>query len=222
MKEPIICYIICVILTAICVFTQALGSPVSDITWFAAIFSLIAVPLIAVRYIHPRDEADAGVAISWSAKDLLTGLAAVAILLIPVAFGNHFVRTVIQGLEFHFAWENYAHLQTPIYYEIFLQLLCVALPEEFFYRGYLQTSFLKFFKSRPKLEKYAPALAIVLASLCFACAHLPSGNISRLLTFFPGLLFGFLRYRTGGLLGAIVCHAACNLMMTVLNVHYLG
>ena len=194
MKEAFVCYFICIALTAICVLTQSMGSPVTDITWFLAIFSLIAVPLIAVRYVHSRDEASAGVTLSWSKKDLLTGLAAVAILLIPVALGNHFVRTVIQGLEFHFAWSNYANLQTPIYYEIFLQLLCVALPEEFFYRGYLQTSFLKFFKSRSKLEKYAPALAIALASLCFACAHLPSGNITRLLTFFPGLLFGFLRF----------------------------
>ncbi len=222
MKESLICYIICVVLTVLCVLTQGMGSPVSDITWFVAIFSLIAVPLIAVRYIHPRDEAKAGVVISWSAKDLLMGLTAVALLLIPVVLGNHFVRTAIQGLDFHFAWSNYARLQSPIYYEIFIQLLCVALPEEFFYRGYLQTSFLNYFKSRPKFVKRAPVLAIVLASFCFALVHLPSGNMTRLLTFFPGLLFGFLRYQSRGLLGAIVCHASCNLMMTVLNVHYFG
>lgn len=220
MKEPLICYLICIALTAICVYTQGLGSPVADITWFLAMFSLMAVPLIAVRRIHPRDEAAAGVTISWSSKDLLMGLAAIGLLLVPVALGNHFVRTVIQGLEFHFAWSNYAALQTPLYYEIIIQLLCVALPEEFFYRGYLQTAFLTTFKQHPKCGKTAPVLAILLASLCFACAHLPSGNVTRLLTFFPGLLFGFLRHRSGGLLGAIVCHAACNLMMAVLNVHY--
>ena len=63
-------------------------------------------------------------------------------------------------------------------------------------------------------------IVTILASYAFALAHLPSGNITRLLTFFPGLLFGAIRYRTGGLIGAIVCHACCNLMMVVLNVHY--
>ena len=193
MKEALVCYSICLALTILCVVTQGFAFPIPDITWFGAVFSLIAVPIIAVRYIHPRSESEAGLAIRWSAKDLITGLIAVGILLIPVALGNHFVRTAIVGLHFQFDWANYNTLTTPIYYEILIQLLCVALPEEFFYRGYLQTAFLQWFRSRPKIAKFAPALAIATASFCFAFAHLPSGNITRLLTFFPGCLFGFLR-----------------------------
>lgn len=222
MKEIIICYIVCFILTAASVAAVPLGSPWADIAWLLAVFSLIAVPLFAVRRLHPRDELEAGAAIVWSWKDFFIGLAAVCILLIPVALGNHFVRTAWQGLAFQFDWSNYSTLATPIYYEFALQILCVALPEEFFYRGYLQTNLLQWFKARPKLARYAPMLAITTASACFALAHLPSGGAVRLLTFFPGLLFGVLRYRSGGLCGAIFCHAMCNMMMVILNVHYSG
>lgn len=221
MKEMIVCYIVCFFLTALSVAVVTFGSPWADMAWLAAIFSLIAVPLIAVRRIHPRDELEAGAAIVWSWKDFLWGVAAVAILLIPVAFGNHFVRTVLQGLTFQFDWAHYNTLESPIYYEFAIQILCVALPEEFFYRGYLQTNLIQWFKARPKWSKYAPMLAIVTASACFALAHLPSGGAVRLLTFFPGLLFGWLRYKSGGLCGAIFCHAMCNMMMLILNVHYL-
>lgn len=220
MKELIFCYIICFALTLISVVMAPWGSPVADITWVLAVFSLIAVPLFVVRRIHPRDEVEAGTAIVWSWKDLAMGVAAVAILLIPVALGNHWLRTEIQGLHLDWSWSNYTRLESPLYYEVFIQILCVALPEEFFYRGYLQTGLQKWFKQRPHLTKYASVLAIVIASACFALAHFPSGGMVRLLTFFPGLLFGFLRLKTGGLCGAIFCHAMCNMMMLILNVHY--
>lgn len=222
MRTPIIAFIICFALTIVCVAVQGLGSPITDIAWLCAMFSLFLVPILEVRKIHPRDEVDAGITISWSSRDFLTGLTIIAILLIPVALGNHVLRTAILDMHFQFSWSNYSRLETPLYQEILFQILGVALPEEFFYRGYLQTAFLNHFKSKQKLSKWAPLLAITLASALFALAHLPSGNITRLLTFFPGLLFGLLRYRTGGLLAAILCHAACNLMMIVFNVHYFG
>ena len=218
MKEPIVAYIVCLLLTVVCALTAGIGGWVNTVAWFAAVFSLMAVPLVIVRRIHPRDEVEAGIAIAWSARDLLTGLAVLAILFVPVALGNHFVRTEIQGLAFSFSWDHYANLS--LGYEVLVQIVAVALPEEFFYRGYLQTAFMQFFRGRPQTAKAAPALAIGLASICFAIVHLPTGGLPRLLTFFPGLLFGTIRHKTGGLLGCIACHAGSNLMMLVMNVHY--
>ncbi len=218
--ECIACYAICLILTAINAVLYRMGATAAEFVWFAAVFALIAVPIVAVRYIHPRDEVDAGIWIKWSWKDLLFGVVAVLILFIPVALGNHFVRTNIQGLQFAFDWSNYQSLQTPLLYELFIQLICVALPEEFFFRGYLQTAIQQMAKNHAKISRYAVVFSIVSASAAFALLHLPSGNFSRLLTFFPGLLFGFIRYKTNGLLGAIFCHAMCNMMMVVMNVHY--
>ncbi|MBR4984143.1 MAG: CPBP family intramembrane metalloprotease [Proteobacteria bacterium] len=219
MRRALCCYVICFALIGLNILASSWGTPINDITWFLAVFGLIGVPIAEVRWVHPRDEKDAGIVIEWSWKDLGMGVAAVALLLVPVALGNHFLRTAILGMDLQFSLGNYARLETPLYWELPLQILCVALPEEFFYRGYLQTAFLKHLSDRK--ARFAPALAIVLASICFALVHLPSGGPARLLTFFPGLLFGFLRYRSGGLLGAIFCHAMCNMMMVVLNVHYI-
>ena len=220
MRIPLIAYLICFTLTVICVMVQGYGSPITDIAWFIAMLSLFAVPIIEVRHIHPRSETEAGITISWSKRDLLFGLAAIGILLIPVALGNHVLRTEILSMNFQFSWSNYERLETPIAQEILFQICGVALPEEFFYRGYLQTAFEQHFKQKEKCARHATVIAVILASALFALAHLPSGNVTRLLTFFPGLLFGFLRTRTGGLIAPILCHAACNLMMVFFNVHY--
>ena len=220
--ECIACYAICLILTAMNAVLYRMGSAAAEFAWFVAVFALIAMPIVAVRCIHPRDEAEAGIWLKWSWKDLLFGVVAVLILFIPVALGNHFVRTHIQGLQFAFDWANYQSLQTPLWYELFIQLICVALPEEFFFRGYLQTAIQQITKNHAGFSRYAAPVSIVLASALFALLHLPSGDFSRLLTFFPGLLFGFIRSKTNGLLGAIFCHAMCNMMMVVMNVHYFG
>lgn len=217
---PIILYIITFALTAVCVLVQPMGSPMVDIAWFAALFSLIALPLLEVRKFHPRSEKEAGILLEWSTKDFLIAFAVTAALIIPVALCNHWMRTEILGLTFNFDWNNYGNLESPLYYQILVQILAVALPEEFFYRGYLQTAFLQFFQKHIVSKFWAPALAITTASLCFALVHLTTGNIARLLTFFPGILFGLLRHKTGGLVAPILCHAACNLMMITFNVHY--
>ena len=219
---PIILYIITFALTAVCALVQPMGSPIADIAWFAAVFSLIGLPILEVRRLHPRDEKKAGIVLEWSTKGFLIAIAVIAALLIPVALGNHFVRTEMAGMSFHFDWGNYDRLDSPIYYQVLIQILAVALPEEFFYRGYLQTAFLKYFQSRPAIQKFAAPCAIATASLCFALVHLPSGDISRLLTFFPGLLFGTLRHKTDNLVAPVLCHAACNLMMITFNVHYFS
>ena len=220
--ECIVCYAICLILTTVNAVLYRMGSAAADFAWFAAVFALFAVPLVAVRRIHPRDEVEAGIWIKWSWKDLLFGVIVVLILFIPVALGNHFVRTNMQGLQFVFDWSNYQSLQTPILYELFIQIICIALPEEFFFRGYIQTAVQKIFKDTTRLCRIAVPASIFITSLLFALIHLPSGDISRLLTFFPGLLFGFIRYKTNGLIGAIFCHAMCNMMMVVMNVHYFN
>ena len=220
--ECAVCYAVCFVLTVINAILYNMGSGAAEFAWFAAAFGLIAVPLVAVRRVHPRDEKEAGIWIQWSARDLLFGIIVVCILLAPVAFGNHFVRTVIQNESFNFSFSNYHSLSTPLWYELLIQLLCIALPEEFFFRGYIQTAVQKIVKNTEKFAKYSVVLSIMISALLFALIHLPSGGAIRLLTFFPGLLFGFIRYKTNGLLGAIFCHAMCNMMMIVLNVHYFG
>jgi membrane protease YdiL (CAAX protease family) len=104
-----------------------------------------------------------------------------------------------------------------------VQLLVVALPEELFYRGWLQTS----------LRRAAPARGVtvlgarlgpgfLLTQLLFAAGHLVTLQPWRLGTFFPGLLFGWLRERTGGLAAPVVAHALSNLLLTTLERSFYG
>ncbi|NLH47015.1 MAG: CPBP family intramembrane metalloprotease [Myxococcales bacterium] len=99
-----------------------------------------------------------------------------------------------------------------------VQLVAVALPEEVFFRGYLQTLFSRAWPARSRPLIGADGAAILAASACFAVAHLAAEpRLYRLSVFFPGLLFGFLRARTGTIAAPIVLHTLANLAIYVLD-----
>lgn len=93
-------------------------------------------------------------------------------------------------------------------------LVVVALPEEAFFRGYVQTRLGDAYdpegRGRVLGAKVAPKV-LLLQAVLFGLVHLGSSlHPARLATFFPGLLFGWLRGRRGGIGAAIVVHAASN------------
>lgn len=101
--------------------------------------------------------------------------------------------------------------------EVAGQLLVVALPEEAFFRGYLQTALDAAWPPRWRVlgEKLGPGW--IAAAAIFAVGHLlTTPNPARLAVFFPALLFGWLRSRTGGIGSAVVFHACCNLFSATL------
>lgn len=93
---------------------------------------------------------------------------------------------------------------------ILTQLLLVALPEEVFFRGYLQTKIGNNIKG------------IVVVSLLFAVGHfvtlcLGGGhNIAicsqAILTFFPSLVMGYLYFTTKSLWASIIFHFFANIV----------
>ena len=97
------------------------------------------------------------------------------------------------------------------------QFLVVALAEEFFYRGFLQTRLREAFpQGRVWLGvKFGPAFWITQA--LFAVGHLAEFHPWRLAVFFPAVLFGMLRERTGRLPAGIAFHALCNLAIFTLE-----
>ncbi len=95
--------------------------------------------------------------------------------------------------------------------------LGVALPEETFYRGYLQPQLERRWPARRRLFGVAIGRAAVLAAALFAAGHfLGEWNPLRLGPFFPALVFAWQRNATGSVVGAIVYHAACNVLGEVL------
>ncbi len=105
----------------------------------------------------------------------------------------------------------------PVLADALGQLLVIALPEEAFYRGYLQTSFDRALGRPYRLLGANIGFGLPLASAIFAVGHLLTEvNLNRLAVFFPALVFGLLRARTSGIGASIVFHALCNLFASYL------
>lgn len=101
------------------------------------------------------------------------------------------------------------------------QLLVIALPEEAFYRGYLQTALDDALPKRVRVLGAEVGPSILLASAVFALGHLATElDANRLAVFFPALLFGWLRARTGGVGAGIAFHALANLFTAFLAQSY--
>jgi uncharacterized protein len=104
-----------------------------------------------------------------------------------------------------------------------VQLLVVALPEELFYRGWMQTAWARTAPGRGVTVLGARLGAGFLwTQLLFAAGHLVTLQPWRLGTFFPGLLFGWLRERTGSIAAPIVVHALSNLFLATLERSFYG
>ena len=100
-------------------------------------------------------------------------------------------------------------------------LLIVALPEEFFFRGYLQTALDDRWKARFNFLGVKIGASLIVVSILFALGHLATtGHVSRLAVFFPSLLFGYLRIRTGGVGAPIILHTQFNLAAALLGAGY--
>lgn len=89
------------------------------------------------------------------------------------------------------------------------QLIVVALPEEFFFRGFIQGRLMQVVRPLP---------ALVATAVIFALGHFfVTFEPAALAVFFPGLLFGLLRAATGSILAGTLFHASCNLLIDVLH-----
>jgi uncharacterized protein len=101
-------------------------------------------------------------------------------------------------------------------------VLVVALPEEFFYRGYLQARLRDGWPEGKVVYGARLGRAFWVTQILFAIGHLAIFEAWRLAVVFPALLFGWMRERTGGILGAALFHAACNLLALVLEASFFG
>ena len=129
---------------------------------------------------------------------------------------------VVEGGRLH---DNRAYWWLVLWFAT--QLLLVAIPEEVFYRGFIQTRLEHGFAARGTetvILGFTPA--IVVTSLLFGIGHVvvPVGGAfiaSRMAVFFPSLLFGWLRRRTGSVLAPAIYHAFSNAMVLLAAVHFV-
>jgi membrane protease YdiL (CAAX protease family) len=134
---------------------------------------------------------------------LLWATAAAAILLPPFAMAYHYWWQPSKGFEFTPGSAPFSEMVTHV--------VAVALPEEMFYRGYLQTELRQKWPSRHTGAFRDWDLALLVTSAVFALGHVVTiPHPARLAVFFPSLIFGWLRYRTGGIGASVLFHASCN------------
>lgn len=101
------------------------------------------------------------------------------------------------------------------------QLFVIALPEEAFYRGYLQSRLDEVWPPMRSVLGARVGPGLVVASVIFALGHVATVQLpSRLAVFFPALLFGWLRARTGGIGACVLFHAFCNVYSQLLGRGY--
>ncbi|MBL9020633.1 MAG: CPBP family intramembrane metalloprotease [Myxococcales bacterium] len=101
------------------------------------------------------------------------------------------------------------------------QLVVIALPEEAFFRGYVQTRLDEVFPKTVRVFGFPVGASIVVTSALFAIGHvLTIPSPERLAVFFPSLLFGSLRSRTKGIGASVVLHALFNLLSGALGRGY--
>lgn len=162
--------------------------------------------------------------ISWESLGLTLrawrrDLAAVAVLAalttVPFALGHHLWQTAYLGRSFSFA------LPSRFLELVVVQVAVVGLAEELFFRGYLQERMARLWPARRHLFGAPFGRAVVWTSVVFALAHFVGEyRFDRLGPFFPSLVFGLLRGRTGTIVGAVGYHAFCNILSDVLFASY--
>jgi membrane protease YdiL (CAAX protease family) len=143
---------------------------------------LLAVPFIFQKKVRIRP----------SIKDISAGVVVSVGILLPFALLMLFSgRDLIQ----------------PSLSAITFQLVGVALPEEVYFRGYLQ-------------ERIGNNIrGVLIVSVLFSLMHVPQfviyGDLFSPLTFFPSLVMGYLYMRTYNVLTSTIFHFGANMVFLV-------
>jgi membrane protease YdiL (CAAX protease family) len=238
LREPILAFAIA---TALASGLAALGVVVPVVrhnlhALIAGIF-FYAPAVAAKRAGREFDYRDAGLRISPIALNLGV-LAVLAALTFPAFVGGFFVFygrvcTVPAGAATRlFAtlcnrWLGFSdgHLRLPPGFALLAlsQLVVVAIPEELFFRGYLMERLERVWPPTRRLFGAPVGLALVASSALFALGHLlVIPNPQRLAVFFPALVFGWMRARTGSIAAGATFHALCNVVSDVLHTSYFS
>lgn len=166
------------------------------ISWSLAA-TVSAFLMLSVPFILKNDMRD----LRWNLRGMLWGFAVtIVILLIYIAVLAGYGLYAGKSLTFNKLSYSF----------VLIQLLLVALPEEVFFRGYLQQKLGNTVKG-----VIAVSLLFALAhfvTLCLGGGHGLSVCSQAVLTFFPSLVMGYLYMSTGTLWASIIFHFLANIV----------
>jgi membrane protease YdiL (CAAX protease family) len=152
-----------------------------------------------------------------------------AALLVPYVLGYHLWQTVgvpavedlldvrLYAIRPSLRWTWPSNLPKLLAYHLFF----VAIPEEMFYRGYLQTRLNEVWAPRWSVWGARLGPGLLVTCVLFAFGHsLVILQWWHVFIVFPSLLFGWLRERTGGIVAGALFHAWCNVTVATLDTLY--
>ena len=158
-----------------------------------------------------------GISFNWELKSpgirliLLLALLAISVKIIeqPLINSVEYLKALIGGRvrQLYFSRPDFS------FYMVLTSIFSVVISpiiEEIFFRKQIFGILLK---------KYSPAVAIVLSSALFACAHFRIYDIGAL--FVSGLLYSFVYYKTKSLEASILLHSLNNLSVGLMKYEYI-
>lgn len=139
-----------------------------------------------------------------------------AITFPPFAVGHHIWLSLLSGREARYVFQ----IPDDIVGLVLTNFLLVAVSEELFYRGFLETRLDRLWPKRFPLG-LPLTRTVFLASALFAIGHFAGEwNPARLAPFFPAFVFSFLTRKGRSIFGAVLFHGASNIYSAVLLAGY--
>ena len=148
-------------------------------------------------------------------KDVGLALLIAAITFPPFAIGHHY-------WQLHFGAAGYRFtVPSDIISTLLKNTFLIALPEEMFYRGFLEHRLERLWPTRFHVWIVPVSRTVILASALFALGHfLGEYNPARLGPFFPAFGFSGLTRKSGSVTGAILYHGMSNAFSALLFAGY--
>jgi len=139
----------------------------------------------------------------------------VGVITVPYLVGYHLWTTVAMGQGYVGLWPS-----EPIKL-VGYHLFFVAIPEEFFYRGYLQSRLDEAWGTPWKVLGAKVGWGWLITCVIFAFGHsIVQFQWWHVFIVFPSLVFGWMRARTGGVICGSLCHAWSNITVSTLDTLY--
>ncbi|MHC4744416.1 MAG: CPBP family intramembrane glutamic endopeptidase [Planctomycetota bacterium] len=178
---------------------------------YGTLWLLIPTVLVAAALLPPIIRKDQFAEIGRSRKRVEQAFR----LLVPIclaAFGATFAGLWLLKLwGFEPPLRASPPAQGQLLWWLLYQFLYVAVAEEVFFRGYVQSNITRLAAKMKCSTRMRNCIIIVLCAACFAAAHIiVQGRIASALTFLPGLILAYIFVRTKSLLAPIIFHGLAN------------
>ena len=204
LRETILVWAVVILVIHVLSVLQGMSSIILQILGSLSAIVLIYPPVLLAMF-QKRDIPYWQINRSVFLHNLKWGMVAVGAVF-PAAFVvNHFYQSLVWGVFYHPAttqiWLSYTTTQ----------LLLVAFPEEFFFRGYMQGNLNRILPPQNKFMGVPFGWAQILTAIFFAFSHsIIHVQWWHVFIFFPALVFSWLKEKTGTIWAAVLFHATCN------------